>query len=131
MVRTAAGRHSGTTTKETAVKIRIVLALAALTLVGVACTAPEPDTLGVKSFDGATTDETTQATTPTAAASTCDVVREALLTGSPAEIKTAMAALKADTAADATAREYADNYLTETNADLQEMNVSILRMYCD
>lgn len=118
-------------------KTRIVLVLAALTMFGVACTTTEPDTLGVKSFDGAVTDTAPPATPEPAAApkptdtpSTCDVVREALLTGSPSDIKTAMTGLKADTTADATAREYAANYLTETNSSLQEMNVTVLRMYC-
>lgn len=63
-------------------------------------------------------------------ATSCDVVRESLLTGTPAEIKAAMLQLKADKSADATAREYAAEYLTETNADLQRMNVSLLQMLC-
>jgi hypothetical protein len=114
-------------------KTRIALTLAALTLLGVACTT-EPDTLGVKSFDGATTDETTPATTPepVEAPSTCDVAREALLTGTPADITTAMLALKADTTADATAREYADYYTgrDKGNAQMQEMDMSLIRMSC-
>lgn len=63
-------------------------------------------------------------------ATSCDVVREALLTGTPAEIEVAMLQLKADRSADAKAREYAADYLTQTNADLQRMNVSLLRMLC-
>lgn len=114
-------------------KIRIALTLAALALVGVACTVPEsePDTLGVSSFDGATTEETSATTTP-AAPSTCDVAREALLTGSPADITAAMLALKADTTADAVAREYADYYTGRDNddADMQEMDKSLIQTYC-
>jgi hypothetical protein len=124
-------------------KIRIALALAALALVGVACATPEPDTLGVKSFDGATTEETSAATAP-ATPSTCDVAREAFLTGSPADIKIAMQGLIADTTADATAREYAQTYLDELTKDFSwagsdaetqrqsalDMDVSLIRMSC-
>lgn len=115
-------------------KIRLALAALTLTLFGVACTAPEPDTLGVKSFAGAGTDDT--ASTPTTEAapaeSTCDVAREALLTGSPTEITAALLALKADTTADATAREYADYYTGRDKNDpsMQDMDKSLIRMSC-
>ena len=46
-----------------------------------------------------------------AAPSTCDVAREAFLTGSDEEIEAALAALVADTTADASAREAAQSYL--------------------
>ena len=116
-------------------KLRIALTLAALTLLGVACTAPEPDTLGVKSFEGATTDDTTPvAATPTTeapAASTCDVAREALLTGTQADKDAAMAALVADTTADATARESAQKYLTEDNEyGLKDAYASSVQTWC-
>jgi hypothetical protein len=127
-------------------KTKIILALAALTLVGVACTAPEADTLNVKSFDGATTEETIPATNPepVAAPSTCDVAREAFLTGNAADIKTALEAMIADTTADATAREYAQTYLSELTDDYSwagddaetmrksslESSVSLIRMSC-
>lgn len=64
--------------------------------------------------------------------SSCDIVREALLTGGPADIERAMAALQADTTADATAREYADNYLHRDvdTASLRSMDVSLVRMAC-
>jgi hypothetical protein len=64
--------------------------------------------------------------------STCDQVREALLTGTPAQIDVAMRALKADTTADGTAREYADYYLgrDRTNPEMQEMDISLIRMSC-
>lgn len=84
-----------------------------------------------------TTVTTTKASTTTtteavAAASTCDVTREALLTGSQAEINASMKALMADKTADATAREYADYYLNRDKADpsLREMDVSLIRMSC-
>lgn len=67
------------------------------------------------------------------APSACDVVREALLTGTQAQIDAAMAALKADTTADGKAREYADYYLGRDAADpqMREMDTGIIRMYCD
>lgn len=116
-------------------KIRIALTVAALALVGVACST-EPDTLGVKSFDGATTDETTPATsTPVTEApkaiSTCDVAREALLTGTQSDKDAAMAALVADTAADAKAREAAQGYLNDDNQyGLKDMYASSVQMFC-
>lgn len=67
------------------------------------------------------------------APSSCDVVREALLTGTQADINAAMAALQMDKAADATAREYADYYLHRdaTSQPLQrETDVLLVRMSC-
>ena len=64
------------------------------------------------------------------AASSCEVVREALLTGSQTDIKNAMTQLQADKTADAKAREYASEYLLETNKDMQSMNVTMIRMFC-
>jgi hypothetical protein len=66
------------------------------------------------------------------AASTCDVTREALLTGTQAEINASMKALMADKTANATAREYADYYLNrdKTEPDMQKMDISLIRMAC-
>lgn len=98
------------------------------------CSSSEPDTLGVDSF--ASTDEPTDSGDSSAtdgeASSTCDVAREALLTGSSDEVKLAMEALKADTSADATAREYADYYLHRDakQPSLQEMDKSLIQSAC-
>lgn len=75
---------------------------------------------------------TTVTTEAPKAASSCDNVREALLTGTQADIDSAMAALQADRAADATAREYADYYLHRDadQPDLREMDVNLIRMSC-
>lgn len=82
---------------------------------------------------------TTAKPTPTTAAqvvaptvSSCDRVREALLTGTQAQINGAMAALQADKLADATAREYADYYLHRDAVEngLRSMDVSLIRMAC-
>lgn len=74
----------------------------------------------------------TTTSTTTAAASSCDAVREALLTGSQPQINSAMAAVQADKTADPTAREYADYYLHRdaTDAQLRQMDVSLIRMSC-
>lgn len=63
-------------------------------------------------------------------ASTCDMAREAILTGSPTQIKKAMKALVADKKADADARESAQKYLHETDKDLKEMYTSLIQMSC-
>ena len=125
-------------------KIRTAFLLAALAFAGFACTVPEKETLGVDSFEqsGQVTEPATDDTP--ASPTTCDVVREAVLTGSQADINAAMAALKADTTADATAREYADTYLQDLEKDYSwagadaddlrtsslESDVSLIRMSC-
>lgn len=71
--------------------------------------------------------------TPTTdATSSCDVVREALLTGTTAQIATSLQALKVDKTADATAREYADYYLNrdKTQPDLRSMDITLIRSAC-
>lgn len=64
--------------------------------------------------------------------STCDQVREAILTGSQADINAAMKALQADKSADSTAREYARYYLGRDKNDpqLREMDISLIQMSC-
>lgn len=65
-------------------------------------------------------------------ASTCDVAREAFLTGSPADITKALKALIKDKKADATAREYADYYLNRDKGqpDLQDMDKTLIQSAC-
>jgi hypothetical protein len=99
-----------------------------------ACGVSSDDPLGVESLpsgDSAPADaEPADPPAPAAAASTCDVAREAFLTGTPEQIEAAMRALIADRTADATAREYAQKYLEEDNADLKDMNKSLIQMSC-
>jgi predicted small lipoprotein YifL len=73
-----------------------------------------------------------EATPDQTAATACDVAREAILTGTKAQIKAAMKKLVADRTADATAREYARYYLGRdaADADMQEMDVSLIQMSC-
>lgn len=63
-------------------------------------------------------------------ASSCDVVREALLSGTQTEINSAMTKLQADKTADADARETASDYLRQTDKDLRSMHVTLIRMQC-
>jgi len=69
---------------------------------------------------------------PAEAMSTCDAVREAILTGTQAEIDAAMLALQKDKSADPTAREYARYYLERdaNSPDLREMDISLIQMSC-
>jgi len=69
---------------------------------------------------------------PTPAATTCDIAREALLTGTPADITAAMKALIADKSAPATAREYASYYNVrdKDSKQFREMDVSLIQMSC-
>ncbi len=72
------------------------------------------------------------AATVPGALTSCDVVREALLTGSPADIQAGMLVLIADRTADPTAREYASNYTERDNGrkDMQRMDISLIQVSC-
>lgn len=98
-------------------------ALALLVIAGACSTATtaQPLPSGSDRFPGETDsvlDVTATTSTTAAAATSCDVVRESLLTGSQSEIVASMQQLKADKSADARAREYADRYLSETHGRL-------------
>lgn len=69
---------------------------------------------------------------PADKASSCDVVREAFLTGTPAELKASLKVLKADKTADATAREYAGYFLGRDAKDksFQEMDATVIQSAC-
>lgn len=118
---------------------KLALALLAVGLaVTAGCTAATKDALpeGSDKFPTSTTVAGGTVQTPTTeaapAASTCDVTREALLTGTQAEINASMKALMADKTADATAREYADYYINRDKAapEMQKMDISLIRMAC-
>jgi hypothetical protein len=66
------------------------------------------------------------------AATTCDLVKEAILTGTSDDIGDAMKKLIADKSADGTAREYAQNYLVRDrdDKDLRKMDVSLIQVSC-
>jgi hypothetical protein len=89
-----------------------------------------PTTVTTIAAGGAIKVTTTTEAVP--AASTCDVTREAFLTGTPAELQASLKALVADKAADATAREYADYWLNRDkgNAQMQEMDEGLIKMAC-
>jgi hypothetical protein len=74
----------------------------------------------------------TTAPVAVATATPCDVVKEALLTGTPTSIKAAMKGLVADKASPATAREYASYYVVRDagQKDLQKMDESLIQMGC-
>lgn len=78
----------------------------------------------------ATTKAAKKASTPKA--NTCDVAREAILTGTPKQIAAALKKLQADKTADATAREYARYYLVRDKGDkdMQEMDISLIQTAC-
>lgn len=71
-----------------------------------------------------------KSTKPSAMVSTCDAVREAMLTGSPYQILVAMKALQADKSADATAREAAADYAAAVDEQLKKMEADLVRMAC-
>lgn len=116
----------------------ILTTLGALTFAGCAAGTggghplPQAQAAHVEAPAPAAAEVTTTTAVEVEKISSCDIVREALLTGGPADIERAMAALQADTTADATAREYADNYLHRDvdTASLRSMDVSLVRMAC-
>lgn len=116
---------------------KAVLTLVALGFMTAACTAASTDDALPKGSDQFPTEqagsvETTATTTAPKTASSCDVVREAFLTGTPAELEASLKALVADKAADATAREYADYWLNRDKGDaqMQEMDEGLIKMSC-
>lgn len=114
--------------------------IAVFIIAGIASSSGKSGTTGKRlpagsdQFPTATTAPAATPTTaaPVAKASSCDVVREALLTGTQAQIDAAMGQLQADKTADATAREYADYYLhrDQSDAQLRSMDVSLIRTAC-
>lgn len=120
---------------------KISTGIAALVLVTVgACSVPESSTGTNEPLAQESTTQAAEAPATTKAAekkaapkpSSCDVAREAILTGSPAQIKAAMKKLQADKSADATAREYARYYLGRDAKDkqMQEMDIQLIQMSC-
>lgn len=72
------------------------------------------------------------ATAPADAASPCAAVKEALLTGTPAQIHAGMLALIADKTANQTAREYASYYTDrdKDQKDLQKLDATLIQTSC-
>jgi hypothetical protein len=110
--------------------------IALLALTG--CVAPSADPIPQAAETDASSSKTSgaKAAKPRKAAepsvSSCDQVREAILTGTPAEIKAAMKRLVADRKADGTAREYAQYYLKRDakQPDMREMDVTLIQTAC-
>lgn len=61
---------------------------------------------------------------------TCADAREAILTGSQAQIDKALKALIADRKADQTAREAAQDYFEEDDKTLKDMNIDLVQIAC-
>jgi hypothetical protein len=113
-------------------KLTVVLASATLALTLAACGAnPGTDNPLPQDTSTSAPDKTTEAPDEeTPKATTCDKAREALLTGSPKQIKAAMKALVKDKKADATAREAAQDWLDTTDKDLRKMHADLVQMAC-
>ncbi|HYN65474.1 MAG TPA: hypothetical protein VES93_01215 [Ornithinibacter sp.] len=116
-------------------KLATTLATVALALSLSACgsgTSPDGDALPQALSSAAAEDSAATKEAPAEKASTCDVAREAILTGTAKEIKASFTALIKDKKADATAREYARYYLgrDKGDKDLQEMDVSLIQTAC-
>jgi len=105
--------------------ISIAVNIAAAAVVGSIPTTPEALASAGASVAAA-------APAPADATSSCAVVKEALLTGTPAEINAGMLALIADKTADQTAREYASYYTDrdKNQKDLQEMDATLITASC-
>jgi hypothetical protein len=98
------------------------------TQAGVTCTHTDPPVAPVAPVAA----DPAPVAAPAPVASTCDVAREAILTGTPVSITAAMAALVADKTAPAIAREYAQ-YYTGRDAgqkDMQTMDTGLIQAAC-
>lgn len=104
------------------IALLVVTAVAGLALTACGAASPLPQS----------TDPVTVEGNDTSGASTCDVVREAFLTGTVKEQTAALKKLKADKSADATAREYAGYWLGRDKGDptLQEMDQTLIVSAC-
>jgi hypothetical protein len=112
-------------------KITVIVASVTLALTMAACGVnPGTDNPLPQGTVATQSDEPADTTEDTPKATSCDVAREAILTGSAKEIKAAMKALVKDKKADATAREAAQDYLNETDKDLKQMSVDLVQMAC-
>ncbi len=118
--------------------ISVIVNIAAAAVIDSIPTTPEAlASAGASIAEAAPAASAPAAKTPAKAAAaeagaSCAVVREALLTGTPAEITTGMRALIADKSADQTAREYASYYVgrDKNQKDLQKMDVSLIQLAC-
>lgn len=116
-------------------KITLVVASVSLALTMTACGGENPGTdtplpQGTVASQSAEPTPTEEPVEETQKATSCDVVRERLLTGTQKEINAAMKALINDKSADATARENAQDYLKTTDKSLKEMYASLIQMTC-
>ena len=119
------------------------IALVAIVTIGLfAAVGSGPDKVIVSSPAGVSTQaqpapeapvaDPAPAAEPAPATSTCDVVQEALLTGTPAEITSSMKALIADRTAPTTARQYARYFTVRDtgNKSQQSADESLISMSC-
>jgi len=117
-------------------RIMTVLGISAFVIIAVvSCTAFVFNTANSVGPDGnalpqATASQSVADEPIVSKATTCDNAREAILTGSKADITKAMKALVADKKADATAREAAQDYLSDTDADLRKMHTDLVQLAC-
>lgn len=111
-------------------KLTVVLASATLALTLAACGNPGTNNPLPQDTTATSAPEKVDVPEETPKATTCDKAREALLTGSPKQIKAAMKALVKDKKADATAREAAQDWLDTTDKDLQKMHADLVQMAC-
>lgn len=107
--------------------------LLALT-VATACAAGDPGTngalpQGVVASEETTTDTPEPAETK-AKPTSCDIAREAILTGTKKEKEKALKALIKDKKADATAREAAQDYFETDDKDLKKMELDLVQLAC-
>ena len=115
-------------------RLSTVIAVVALTVSLTACGAAT-ETDDALPQAAASSEPAAQETTEAPAeeeekASTCDVAREAILTGSEEDKEKAFKALIADKKADATAREAAQEYFEQDDEMLKEMQVDLIQMAC-
>lgn len=104
----------------------ILVVMVAVLILSAACSA---NPLGV---DGAElSDDTTESTPSESTSTSCDIAREAFLTGSQEQINAALTDVVADQSADASAREAAQNYLNENDEELlRELYKTSVQTYC-
>lgn len=107
------------------------MAVAGGLLVGLAM-FPKSDEVNAPVAPQVTASASNKVEQPPVKVDSCGAAREAILTGTPADIERTFKALVADKSADATAREYARYYLGRDRDDRQmrEMDIGLIQTAC-
>lgn len=116
----------------TATKLALGACGGLLVIAALASSVDKPADTSIPQSTVSTAPPMTKVEQPPVKVDSCDAAREAILTGTPAQIEAALEVLVADKGADGTAREYARYYLGRDKNDkrMREMDIGLIQMGC-